>query len=327
MIKLGISAFYHDSAAAIVENNKVIAAAEEERFTGIKHDKNFPINAIKYCLAEAGIDISRINEVHWYENPDKKDDRVKTIFNKRPIKTFFLRQRYLKDRKNNSPENLLQNIGYTGKIYYHDHHYSHSAFSYYTSTFRDAAILSVDGVGEWETIRISFGKNKNINKIYSVDFPNSLGMLYSTITSFLGFKPNEGEYKVMGLAPYGNPIKYYEKLNVIFNHSKEDLYLYQRYFAWEYSERIMFTKRLCQLLELQPRLPEEPITQDHKDLAATLQKLYEIQFEKLLIKAKELTGSSNICITGGCAYNGVGNILAYKYFNKVHIPFSLDLLF
>ena len=322
MIKLGISAFYHDSAAAIVENNKVIAAAEEERFTGIKHDKNFPINAIKYCLAEASIDISRINEVHWYENPDKKDDRVKTIFNKRPIKTFFLRQRYLKDRKNNSPENLLQNIGYTGKIYYHDHHYSHSAFSYYTSTFRDAAILSVDGVGEWETIRISFGKNKNINKIYSVDFPNSLGMLYSTITSFLGFKPNEGEYKVMGLAPYGNPIKYYEKLNVIFNHSKEDLYLYQRYFAWEYSERIMFTKRLCQLLELQPRLPEEPITQDHKDLAATLQKLYELQFEKLLIKAKELTGSSNICITGGAAYNGVANLLAYKYFKSVYVPFA-----
>ena len=322
MIKLGISAFYHDSAAALVVNDKVIAAAEEERFTGIKHDKNFPINAIKYCLAEASIDISRINEVHWYENPDKKDDRVKTIFNKRPIKTFFLRQRYLKDRKNNSPENLLQNIGYTGKIYYHDHHYSHSAFSYYTSTFRDAAILSVDGVGEWETIRISFGKNKNINKIYSVDFPNSLGMLYSTITSFLGFKPNEGEYKVMGLAPYGNPIKYYEKLNVIFNHSKEDLYLYQRYFAWEYSERIMFTKRLCQLLELQPRLPEEPITQDHKDLAATLQKLYELQFEKLLIKAKELTGSSNICITGGAAYNGVANVLAYKHFKSVYVPFA-----
>ena len=109
-------------------------------------------------------------------------------------------------------------------------------------------------------------------------------MLYSTITSFLGFKPNEGEYKVMGLAPYGNPIKYYEKLNLIFNHSKQDLYLYQRYFTWEYSERIMFTKRLCQLLELPPRLPEDSLTQDHKDLAATLQKIYEEQFEKLLIK-------------------------------------------
>jgi len=322
MIKLGISAFYHDSAAALIINNKVIAAAEEERFTGVKHDRRFPINAIKYCLAEANIDINKVNEVHWYEDPDKKDDRVKTIFNKRPIRTFFLRQRYFKDRKNNSPKNLLQNLGYSGKIYYHDHHYSHTAFSYYTSTFRDAAILSVDGVGEWETVTISFGKNRTINKLYSVDFPNSLGMLYSTITSFLGFKPNEGEYKVMGLAPYGNPIKYYEKLNVIFNHSKEDLYLYQRYFAWEYSERIMFTKRLCQLLELQPRLPEEPIKQEHKDLAAALQKIYEQEFEKLLRRAKELTGSSNICITGGCAYNGVGNILAYKYFDKVHIPFA-----
>ena len=322
MIKLGISAFYHDAAAAIVIKNKVIAAAEEERFTGIKHDSRFPKNAIRYCLAEANIDINQIDEVHWYENLDKKDDRVKTIFNKKPIRTFFLRQKYFKNRKINSPEILLQNIGYSGKIIYHDHHYSHSAFGYFTSPFRDAAILSIDGVGEWETITISYGKNKNINKIYSVNFPHSLGMLYSTITSFLGFKPNEGEYKVMGLAPYGNPIKYYEKLNLIFNHSKQDLYLYQRYFTWEYSERIMFTERLCQLLELPPRLPEDSLTQDHKDLAATLQKIYEEQFEKLLIKAKEFTGSSNICITGGSAYNGVGNVLAYKYFKSVYVPFA-----
>ena len=322
MIKLGISAFYHDSAAALVVKDKVVAAAEEERFTGIKHDRSFPKHAIKYCLAEYSIKINQIDEIHWYENPEIKDDRVKTIFNKRPIRTFFLRQRYKKDRKNNSPETLLQNLGYTGKIIYHDHHYSHSAFSYFTSSFRDAAILSVDGVGEWETVTISYGKNRNIHKKYSVNFPNSLGMLYSTFTAFLGFKPNEGEYKVMGLAPYGNPTKYYEKMNLIFNHSKQDLYLYQRYFAWEYSERIMFTKRLCQLLELQPRLPEEPVTQEHKDLAAALQKIYEQEFEKLLKRAKELTGSSNICITGGCAYNGVGNILAYKYFDKVHIPFA-----
>ena len=322
MIKLGISAFYHDSAAALVVKDKVVAAAEEERFTGIKHDRSFPKHAIKYCLAEHSIKINQIDEIHWYENPEIKDDRVKTIFNKRPIRTFFLRQRYKKDRKNNSPETLLQSLGYTGKIIYHDHHYSHSAFSYFTSSFRDAAILSVDGVGEWETVTISYGKNRNIHKKYSVNFPNSLGMLYSTFTAFLGFKPNEGEYKVMGLAPYGNPTKYYEKMNLIFNHSKQDLYLYQRYFAWEYSERIMFTKRLCQLLELQPRLPEEPVTQEHKDLAAALQKIYEQEFEKLLKRAKELTGSSNICITGGCAYNGVGNILAYKYFDKVHIPFA-----
>jgi len=322
MIKLGISAFYHDSAASIVVDGKVLAAAEEERFTGIKHDSSFPKNAIKYCLAEAGFNFSNINEVHWYENPDKKDDRVKTIFNKRPFRTFFLRQRYNKNKKINSPKNLLKSIGYSGKIIYHDHHYSHAAFSYYTSSFRDAAILSIDGVGEWETVTISFGKDNKINKLYSLNFPHSLGMLYSTVTSFLGFKPNEGEYKVMGLAPYGNPIKYYEKLNVIFNDSKEEIYLYQKYFAWEYSERIMFTKRLCQLLELPPRLPEDTLTQDHKDLAAALQKLYENKFELLLKKAKELTGSSNICITGGCAYNGVANVLAYKYFDSVHVPFA-----
>ena len=322
MVKLGLSAFYHDSAACIVVGNKVIAAAEEERFTGIKHDSSFPKNAIQWVLYESGYSIKDINEVNWYENPETKDDRVKTIFNKRPIRTFFLRQRYFKNRKNNSPKNLLKNLGYTGKITYHDHHYSHAAFSYYTSPFKDSAILTVDGVGEWETITISKGVNKNIKKLYSVNFPNSLGMLYSTITSFLGFKPNEGEYKVMGLAPYGNPITYIEKLNVILNHSKQDLYLYQRYFAWEYSERIMFTKRLCQLLELQPRLPEEPVTQEHKDLAASLQMLYEQQFKKLLKKAKDITGSQNICIGGGCAYNGVGNTLAYNYFNSVHIPFA-----
>jgi len=154
MIKLGISAFYHDSAACLTNGNIVIAAAEEERFTGIKHDSSFPKNAIKWLLGSTATDIEQIQEVHWYENPEIKDDRVKTIFNKRPIKTFFLRQRYKKDRKNNSPEALLKSIGYTGKIVYHDHHYSHAAFSYFTSPYRDAAILTVDGVGEWETTTI-----------------------------------------------------------------------------------------------------------------------------------------------------------------------------
>ena len=141
MIKLGISAFFHDSAAALVVNDKVIAAAEEERFTGIKHDHSFPINAIKYCLAEHGININEVNEVHWYENPKIKDDRVKTIFNKRPVRTFFLRQRYNKDRKNNSPEDLLQSIGFIGNIIYHSHHSSHTSFSYFTSKFKESAIL------------------------------------------------------------------------------------------------------------------------------------------------------------------------------------------
>lgn len=322
MIKLGISAFYHDSAACISYGNSILAAAEEERFTGIKHDSSFPINAIKWLISSTVRDISQIQEVHWYENPDTKDDRVNNIFNKRPIKTFFLRQRYKKDRKNNSPKDLLKNLGYTGKIIYHDHHYSHAAFSYYTSPYRDAAILTVDGVGEWETTTISIGTGHRIKKLHSVDFPHSLGMLYSTITSYLGFRPNEGEYKVMGLAPYGDHKKYLSKLQSIFNFNKPSLYLNQKYFTWEYSQKIMFNKKLCRLLELPPRLPEDTLTQDHKDLAASLQKLYEQEFLKLVKKAKELTGSENICLGGGCAYNGVANTLAYKYFKSIHIPFA-----
>lgn len=322
MIKLGISAFYHDSAACITNGNLVLAAAEEERFTGIKHDSSFPVNAIKWLLRSTVTDISQIEEVHWYENPETKDDRVKTIFNKRPIKTFFLRQRYKKDRKNNSPETLLKNLGYTGKIIYHDHHYSHAAFSYFTSTFRDAAILTIDGVGEWETTTISRGKGNKIDKLISIDFPNSLGMLYSTITSYLGFKPNEGEYKVMGLAPYGDKTKYIDRLYKIFTNTSNKYYINQKYFTWEYSNKIMFTKALCKLLDIPPRLPEEPITQDHKDLAASLQKVYENEFLKLVKTAKNITKSNNICLGGGCAYNGVANALAYKYFDKVHIPFA-----
>ena len=322
MIKLGISAFYHDSAACLSVHNVILAAAEEERFTGIKHDSSFPVKAIEYVLKSNGKKITDVDEVHWYENPETKDDRVKTIFNKRPFKTFFLRRRYNKDRKVNSPEALLKKLGYTGKIIYHDHHYSHAAFSYYTSPYRDAAILTVDGVGEWETITISKGEGKSIEKLYSVDFPHSLGMLYSTITAYLGFKPNEGEYKVMGLAPYGDPSGYFEKLEQVFNLQDPKLYLYQKYFTWEYDDRVMFNKKLCRLLELPPRLPENTLTQEHKNLAAALQKLYEREFLKLVLKAKELTGSQNLCLGGGCAYNGVANTLAYKYFDSVHIPFA-----
>ena len=322
MIKLGVSAFYHDSAACITQGNNVLVAAEEERFTGIKHDNSFPVNAIKWALHASSKTITDIQEVHWYENPETKNNRVNTIFNKRPFKTFFLRQRYKKDRKDNSPENLLKAMGYTGKIIYHDHHYSHAAFSYFTSPYQNSAILTIDGVGEWETTTISIGDGKEIKKLLTIDYPNSLGMLYSTITSFLGFRPNEGEYKVMGLAPYGDSNVYLNKLQSIFNNTSNKFYINQKYFTWEYSDRVMFNKRLCQLLELPPRLPEEPLTQDHKNLAAALQKLYELEFLKLANTAKNITGSENLCIGGGCAYNGVANSLAYKYFKSIHIPFA-----
>ena len=212
MIQLGISAFYHDAAACLVKDGKVVLAAEEERFTEIKHDASFPINAIKWLLDESRIKIQDIDEVCWYEDPSIKKDRVINIFNKRPIRTFFQRRKFYKEQKKHSPESLLQAIGFTGPILYTNHHLSHSAFSYYTSNFDKAAILTVDGVGEWETVTISKAEGNEITQRLSIDFPNSLGMLYSTITAYLGFKPNEGEYKVMGLAPYGNQEKYKYKL-------------------------------------------------------------------------------------------------------------------
>ena len=322
MIQLGIAAFYHDSAACLVKDGKVLYAVEEERFTEIKHDAAFPVNSIKWLLKEANIKITDIDEVCWYEDPIKKAHRVKTIFNKRPFKTFFLKRRFNKEAKTKDPIILLRNIGYTGEISFTDHHMSHAAFSFHTSPYESAAILTVDGVGEWETVGIYRGKGKEIKKVTSIDFPNSLGMLYSTVTSYLGFKPNEGEYKVMGLAPYGDASKYFDKLDKIFCRTDNKFWIDQKYFTWEYSEKIMFNKKFCKLLGIPPRLPEEELTQDHKDLAAAIQKIYEKEFFRLVERVKLITKEDNLCLGGGCAYNGVANSLAYEIFDSIHIPFA-----
>lgn len=321
MIQLGISAFYHDSAACIVKDGKVIAAAEEERFTEIKHDNAFPKNAIKWALRYCNLTIDDIDEVCWYEIPEHKKDRVLKTFNKKWLKTFYLRKKFLKNFKSNNPDKLLREIGYNGSIIFIPHHLSHAAFSYLTSPYEEAAILSVDGVGEWDTVSIWKGEKDSIEYLYGIQFPNSLGLLYSAITAYLGFKPNEGEYKVMGLAPYGNPDNYFHKLDKIFD-AVDELKMDTKYFTWEYDETVMFNLELAKLLELLPRLPEEPVEQEHKDLAAGLQKIYEREFLKLVFKAKQLTGLDNLCLSGGCAYNGVANAKAYKYFSSIHIPFA-----
>jgi carbamoyltransferase len=322
MVQLGISAFYHDSAACLVKDGKVLYAVEEERFTEIKHDASFPINSIKWLLKESGIKLTDIDEVCWYENPDKKKNRVVTTFKKRPISTFFQKRKFLKEQEANSPKTLLQNIGYTGKISYTDHHLSHAAFTYYTSNFQTSAILTIDGVGEWATATIAEGRGDRIYNHLSINFPNSLGMFYSTFTAYLGFKPNEGEYKVMGLAPYGDSSQFKDKLKSIFFTTDNKFWIDQKYFTWEYSDKIMFNKNLCRLLGIPPRLPEEPITHEHQNLAAALQEVYEERFLVLVEKAKLITGSENLCIGGGCAYNGVANFKAYKYFKHLHIPFA-----
>lgn len=323
MIQLGISAFYHDAAACIVKDGKVIAAAEEERFTEIKHDYSFPVNAINFCLKQANIDIKDVNEVCWYEIPELKKNRVLTTFKKRWLKTFLLKKKFLSDFEKNSPEKLLKSIGYEGVINYVSHHLSHAAFAYLTSPYKDADILVVDGVGEWDTVSIWKAKNKKIELVDSIQFPYSLGMFYSTMTAFLGFKPNEGEYKVMGLAPYGNPGKFYEKLKSIFEgNSTDSMSMNQKYFTWEYSEKGMFNANLAKLLELEPRLPGEEVTSEHMDLAAATQAIYEFYFLKLVSEIKQKSTSENLCLGGGCAYNGVANNKAYKYYNNIFIPFA-----
>jgi len=324
MLTLGISAFYHDSAVALFKNGKLIAAAEEERFTGIKHDSSFPYNALDWVLQEGRVkSIKDINLVCWYENPIFKEDRVKESLNKYFFRTLFSKKKILRDLQyKNNPFVVLKDLGFKGDIRFVPHHFSHASFSYFTSNYNEAAILTVDGVGEKQTAVIYKAQGNKLEEKFSIDFPNSLGLLYSTVTAYLGFKPNEGEYKIMGLAPYGNPEKYFDKLEQVFFTTSNKFFINQKYFTWEYSRKKMFNRKFGKLLNIPPRLPEEEITQEHKDLAAGLQKLYEREFLRLVKTAKHITKSDNLCLGGGCAYNGVANTKAYKYFTSIHIPFA-----
>jgi carbamoyltransferase len=325
MIQLGISAFYHDSAACIVKDGKVLYAIEQEKLSGIKHDDSFPVDAIKWVLRASKLTIKDIDEVCWYEIPELKRARVLKSFNKYPLRTFFKRLKFLREGKElHNPNFLLaKHFLYQGPVRYVEHHLSHAAFSYFTSPYKEAAVVTIDGVGEFETVTISRAKDNTIEKVFSINFPESLGLYYSTFTAFLGFKPNEGEYKVMGMAGYGDANKYVPFINKLFRFNKETIFsFYPEYFAWEYSDKIMFTSELCNLLGRGPRLPEDEITQDDYDLAAAVQFVYEKQFNRILEKAKELVDSDNLCLGGGCAYNGLANTKAYKHYASIHVPFA-----
>jgi carbamoyltransferase len=324
MIQLGISAFYHDSAACIVKDGKVLAAVEEERFTGIKHDSSFPINSIDWLLRYLEMKIDEIDEICWYEKPDLKKDRVLTIFKKHPLKNFFNRRKFLKrhDVEGNVEKVLKMYLNYEGPIRLVEHHKSHAAFAYYTSPFNEATIVTIDGVGEWETVTVYNGIGDRIYKMDSIKFPHSMGMFYSTFTAFLGFTPNEGEYKVMGLAAYGDYRVYYKTLMSLINLKDDGTFeIDQKHFTWEYSDEIMFKKSLPMFLGIKPRLSSEVISRDHKHLAAAVQRVYEIVFLHIISHAKKLS-SANLCIGGGCAYNGVANEKAKLFFKNVWVPFA-----
>ena len=323
---LGIACGYHDSSAALILDGLVIGAMEEERFTGVKHDSTFPTNAINWLYKDNKITGDDISVVTFYENPKLKLERIEESTKRGGLVNFFKRKSIIDSNKAQAKEIESKIYEITNPniiLAYGDHHLSHIAYSYYTSPFERATILSVDGVGEWETTVLAFAEGKNITKLQNIKFPHSLGMLYSAMTAFLGFKPNEGEYKVMGLAPYGNPEPYLNKFQQLYKLMEDGGFeINMNYFTYDYSNNSMFNEKLGELFELPNRLPEDELTQEHKDLAATIQHQYEFLFFRLLNKMFAIRATNNLCLSGGCAYNGTANgkILKNTGYKQLWIP-------
>jgi len=322
---LGISAFYHDSAAALIVDGKVVSAQEEERFTGIKHDQRFPINSIKWILKQNKLKINQIDKIVWYEDPKKKYERFKEQWFKYFPKTILLTKKLIFWRKNNNIEDIIRTeLGYKGSIEYVEHHISHLAYSFYTSPFENAHLFSVDGVGENETAILGLGlKGRYIQPLERTFFPHSLGLLYASITAFLGFKPNSGEYKVMGLVAYGNQKDLYrQQFEKIAKLNGNNLELDLRYFSFHYSEKGMFTSKMAELFNIAPRTPESELEQVYMDIAFSLQAHYERLFFKMLNNFYTHYPQDNLCLSGGCAYNGLANgkITIETPYKNVYVP-------
>jgi carbamoyltransferase len=299
-----------------------VFACEEEKFTGIKHDKSFPSKTIDYIFKRYKISKKDIETVCYYEDPQLKLKRVlkniKPQLFKSPIysiKSYFNIKNNIKDL--NKKLSLVSN-----NTHYSTHHESHIYYSFYSSKFENAVCLSVDGVGELETLSIGIADSTGINYVPHTNYPHSLGLFYSAMTSFLGFKPNEGEYKMMGLASYGDPNKYIEKVRklIIYKNSKLECNL--DYFTWNTSNKIMFNDNLIDLLNMLPRLSEEIIEQCHMDLAAAVQKKYEEILFDILNSLQIITDKTNLCLSGGCAYNGTANgkIIENTQFKHIWVP-------
>lgn len=308
---LGISAFYHDSAAALITDGKIAAAAQEERFTRIKHDHNFPQNAIRYCLSEAGITTDKLDAVAFYEKPLLKFERLMetyAAFAPRGISSFMKALPVWLSQKLFIPREIDKGLGniYKGPIYFTTHHASHAASAFFPSPYSEAAIITFDGVGEWSTSTWGTGRDNKIELRREVRFPHSLGLLYSAFTYYTGFKVNSGEYKLMGLAPYGEP-KYIDKIMRLID-IKEDgsFWLDQSYF--DYCAGLKMTNGKFDDLFGQPaRDPEAPLTQFHRDIAASIQKVTEDIVMRIARHVHKETGMENLCMAGGVALNCVAN--------------------
>ncbi len=321
---LGLSFDYHDAAVAILKDGELVAAAQEERFTRKKHDEHFPTNAIDYCLKEAGLTIQDIDYVVFYEKPILKFDRLLETFVytwPHGLKTFLKAIPVWMKSKLWVKQTIQKTLGYSGPILFSEHHLSHAASAFYPSGFEEAVVVTIDGVGEWETTTIGYGKGDDLTITESIHFPDSLGLLYSALTYYLGFKVNSAEYKVMGLAPYGDPEPYDSAMRKLIQLNPDGSYqLDQRYFAYTYG-LTMTNKKFDRLFGAPPRQPESPLTQREKDIAASLQRITEEAVLGIVKHAYELHPSENLCLAGGVALNCVVNekILKQSPFKRIFI--------
>ncbi|NWF88250.1 MAG: carbamoyltransferase [Ignavibacteriaceae bacterium] len=324
MFILGISAFYHDSAAAILYDAEIIAAAQEERFTRIKHDQNFPINAIKYCLNEAGITIQQIDYIAFYDKPFIKFERIlETYLTFAPhgIKSFMKAIPLWIKKKIWMKELIKKELNYSGEILFPEHHESHAASAFYPSPFERAAYLTLDGVGEWATTSYGLCSENGIKILGELHFPHSLGLLYSAFTYYTGFKVNSGEYKVMGLAPYGKP-KYVQKIYDHLIDLKEDGSFKMNMEYFDYCAGLTMTNdKFNNLFEGKPRVPETKLTQKEMDLARSVQEVTENIMLKMAKHVKKITNEKYLCLAGGVALNCVANgkLLREKIFDDIWI--------
>jgi len=329
---LGISAYYHDSAAALIKDGRIFAAAQEERFTRKKHDSSFPTHAIEFCLDEACIDLSQIEQVVFYEKPFLKFDRLlETYLSFAPlgIRSFVKAMPLWLKQKLHLPREIKKGLPgrWRKPILFTSHHESHAASAFFPSPFEESAILTMDGVGEWDTATIALGKQNQIRLIKSLKFPHSLGLLYSAFTYFCGFKVNSGEYKLMGLAPYGSPV--YK--DIILKHLldlKEDGSFRMNLEYFNYCQGLTMTNdRFSKLFGGKPRKPENEITEREINLAASIQSVTEEIILRMATHARDLTGSKNLCLAGGVALNCVANgkLHQKKIFDRLWIqPASGD---
>jgi carbamoyltransferase len=321
---LGISAFYHDSSAAITIDGKIIAAVQEERFTRKKHDPSFPSHSIRFCLDETGLTLDELDAVVFYDKPFLKFERlletyyafapkgIRSFIQSMPIwlnEKLFIKKRIkdeLKDIEDFDKKKMT--------LLFPEHHLSHAASAFYPSPFEEAAIITIDGVGEWATASICKGEGNKITVLKEMQFPHSVGLLYSAFTYFLGFKVNSGEYKLMGLAPYGNPhskeVKQYIetiKKKLITIHEDGSIWINQKYFDYATGLKMTHNSKWEQLFNIKKRESSDEFLQKHSNLALAIQKVTEDIVFKMAHYAKKITASDNLCLSGGVALNCVAN--------------------